>query len=488
MPQPPARLYVGGRWVERGVASFDQVHPSDNQVQARFLEAGESGVNEAVAAARKAFDEGPWPRMAAQDRKRLLQVIIERIYAAEDDLAKLQTLDNGIPYRLGRTTRVSAKAAADAFDHFAGWADKINGETYPRFGSASNLQYLSFREPVGVVGAILAWNSPLVMFAYKVGAALACGCTVIVKPSEHANLAVMRLAEILADSDLPQGVFNLVTGTGVTGAALAGHPGVDKLTFTGSAATGERIVQSSGTNMKRLSLELGGKSAALVFPDVRDVAATARSLMGMCSTFLSGQVCSTPSRAVVHHSILDEFVHHATEQLETVRLGDPFDPATTSAPIISRRQVESILAHVGGAVQQGARLVSGGTRAGGALAAGNWVHPALLAGVSNGMRIAREEIFGPVLCVIPFETEEQAIRIANDTDYGLAGCVYTADIPRAFRVARAVRSGSVGINAYASTPNAPMGGVRRSGLGREGGWPSIEAFTELKTISINLEG
>ncbi|MFT3720158.1 aldehyde dehydrogenase family protein [Pseudorhodoferax sp.] len=483
----PGQLFIDGQWLDWDGPRFDQINPNTQQVMGSFPEAGERGVNEAVAAARKAFDEGPWPRMAAQDRKRILQRFIERIYDAEEEIAKLQTLDNGIPYHLSRNTRVSAKATADVMDSYAGWADKITGETYPQFTAASNMQYMSFREPVGVVAAILAWNAPLLMFANKVGPALAAGCTVVVKPSEYTNLSVTRLARIVAESDLPPGVFNLVTGAGATGSALSAHPGVDKVTFTGSPQTGRSILLASGGNMKRLSLELGGKSAGIVFPDTRSLAATATQLMGLCSTFLSGQVCSTPSRALVHRSLLDEFVHHAAEQVKKVKFGNPFESTTTSAPIISRRQVERILGYVESGQQEGATLQFGGDRPGGDLAEGNWINPALFTNVSNQFRVAREEIFGPVLCVIPFDTEEEAVRIANDSEYGLAGCVFTTDVTRALRVARAIRSGSIGINGYASVPNAPMGGVKSSGIGREGGWPSIEAFTELKTVNFNLD-
>ncbi|WP_321800476.1 aldehyde dehydrogenase family protein, partial [Caballeronia sp. J97] len=275
-------------------------------------------------------------------------------------------------------------------------------------------------------------------------------------------------------------------GGAETGAALSAHPHVDKVTFTGSPIAGEKITIAGASTMKRLSLELGGKSAALVFPDAESVAGAATTLMGLCSTFLSGQVCTTPSRAVVHRSIMDEFLHHAAEQVKTVRFGDPFDPATTSAPIISKRQKDKILAYIDSGRREGAELMFGGGTPGGELANGNWIDPALFAKVSNNMTIAREEIFGPVLSVIPFDTEEEAIRIANDSDYGLAGCVYTSNVKRAFRVARAMRSGSIGVNGYASVPNAPMGGIRRSGVGREGGWSTIEAFTELKTINFNL--
>jgi len=274
---------------------------------------------------------------------------------------------------------------------------------------------------------------------------------------------------------------------GETGSALVSHRGIDKISMTGSPEVGEKIYAAAASGIKRLSLELGGKSAGIVFPDARSVRAAATTLMGLCSTFLSGQVCSTPSRAIVHASIVDEFVEHAHEQVQNVRFGDPFDPATTSAPMISKRQVDKVLGFVESGQKEGARLVFGGDRPGGDLARGNWVNPALFINATNQMRVAREEIFGPVLTVIPFETEAEAIAIANDSEYGLAGAIYTTDISRAFRVARAVRSGSIGINNYASVPNAPMGGVKRSGVGREGGWQTIEAFTELKTININLD-
>jgi len=481
----PGQLLIGGQWQDGDGPRFEQLHPATQEVIATFPDACQADVDRAVAAARHAFDSGPWRHIAAADRRRVLQPIIERIFAEEADLAALQTLDNGIPYHFSRSTRVSPSAAASVFDHFAGWTDKITGETYPRFGGSAPLDYMTYRDPVGVVAAILPFNGPVISFAMKVAPALACGCTVVVKPSELTNLAISRLVRILQESELPPGVVNLVTGNGPTGAALAAHPGVDKVSFTGSTGVGESIVRASGSNMKRLSLELGGKSAALVFPDA-DIGATAATLMGLCSTFLSGQICSTPSRAVVHRSVLDEFLHHAREQLNHVRFGDPFDQNTTSAPLASRRQMERVLDYVRIGREEGAQLLHGGGRPGGEWDAGNWVNPALFLVENNRMRIAQEEIFGPVLSVIPFDSEEEAIRIANDSAFGLAGCVYTQDIKRALRVARSMHTGSVGINGYASSPHAPMGGVQRSGIGREGGWASIEAFTELKTINFNM--
>lgn len=483
----PGQLFIDGNWIDWDGPRFDQINPTINQTLETFPEAGKRGVDLAVAAARKAFDEGPWPTMPAHDRKRILQPIIDRIYADEEVLSQLQTLDNGIPYTFSRNSRASAKAAAEVLDHFAGWADKITGDTYPQFSSASNMHYMSFREPVGVVAAIMPWNVPLSMFAKKIGPALAAGCTVIAKPSENTNLAVHRLAEIFAESDLPPGVFNFVTGALETGEALSTHPGIDKVSFTGSTAVGRRIVEASGSNMKRLSLELGGKSAGIVFSDTRNVAVAATTLMGLSSTFLSGQVCTTPSRAIVHRSVLDEFLHHATAQVENVRYGDPFDPATTSAPLITQKQMQRVLGYVDAGQQEGAELLFGGDPASDIPGGGNWVNPALFTNVRNDMKIAREEIFGPVLGVIPFDTEEEAIRIANESEYGLSGTVFTTDVSRAFRVSRAIRSGTVGINGFASVANAPMGGYKNSGIGREGGWAGIEAFTELKTVNFNLD-
>lgn len=482
----PGRLYIDGRWIEFGSGRYDQIHPATNEVVTSFVEAGKAGVDRAVTAARKAFDEGPWPHMAARERKRILQPIVDAIFAAEEEIAHLQTLDNGMPITFSQGGRVSGRVAGDMFDHYAGWIDKITGETFPQYTGATNLHYLTFREPIGVVAAITPWNGPVMTFAMKVAPALACGNTVVLKPSELAGLAIGKLTDILAQSDLPPGVFNLVTGGPATGEALSAHPGVDKISFTGSPLVGEKIMSTAGGNMKRLTLELGGKSAALVFPDTRDVRTAARNLMGLCSTFLSGQICSTPTRALVHRSIVDEFVHHASEQVKEVRFGDPFDPATTSAPIISKRQLEKVLGYVALGKQQGAKLVFGGDQPGGELASGNWVNPVLFTDVDNNMRVAREEIFGPVLCVIAFDDEAEAVRIANDSEYGLSGGIYTTDLTRAFRVAKAMRTGSVGINGYSVMPNSPAGGIKRSGMGREGGWATIEEYTESKTVMVNL--
>lgn len=481
-------MFVAGDWREGDGHAFPQVHPSTNEVVATIAEAGAEGIDAAVSAARRAFDHGPWPRMAARERKLILQQIVDRIYDAREELGYLQTLDNGIPITFSLKTRVSAATAADIFDHYAGWIDKITGETYPQYAEGQNLHFMSFREPVGVVGAIIPWNAPLMMFALKVAPALATGCTIVLKPSELANLAATRLARIVAESDLPPGVFNFVTGGAETGAAITEHAGIDKITFTGSPVVGEKILSIAGKNMKRVTLELGGKSASLVFPDARSVEVAAKTTMTLSSTFLSGQVCSTPTRAVVHRSILDEFVEHAQAQIGSVRFGDPFDPNTTSAPIISKRQVERIMGYIEKGKEEGARLVFGGDRPDGELKSGNWINPTLFADVENKMIIAREEIFGPVLSVIPFETEEEAVRIANDSEYGLSGGIWTSDLTRAFRVGRAMRTGTVGINGYSVMPNSPAGGVKRSGIGREGGRATIEAFTELKTLILNLDG
>jgi aldehyde dehydrogenase (NAD+) len=479
-------LFLDGRWVAPlAQAPFDQVHPSTQEVVARIAQADEADVARAVTAARKAFDEGPWPRMKARERKVHIDRIVALVRRHSDELSQLQTLDNGMPIAWSMRYRVSGHFAADLFDHFGGWIDKINGEFHPQVSEEVALQFISMRDPVGVVAAIIPWNAPLMQFSNKVAPALACGNTVVLKPSEYASLVARRMAELIAEADLPPGVFNFVTGGPATGDALVRHPGVDKITFTGSRAVGEHIMRTAAADIKRVTLELGGKSAALVFPDAPNVDTAAANAMAMVSTFMSGQVCSTPSRALVHRDIVDRFLDAATRQLDQVRFGDPFDSATTSAPMINARQLDKVRGYIEQGVRQGARLVAGGSPP--PRLRGNFVAPALFADVRNDMTIAREEIFGPVLTVTPFDTEEQAIAIANDSPYGLSGAVHTANIARAFRVTRGLRTGTVGVNGYSYMPNSPFGGFKQSGIGREGGWAAVEAYTELKTMIVNLD-
>ena len=378
------------------------------------------------------------------------------------------------------------------FDHHAGWIDKICGQTFPSYEASptgADVQVLSFREPVGVVAAVIPWNAPMMLFAQKVAPALATGCTVVLKPSEFAVLTSIRLTELIEEAGVPPGVFNLVTGTGdPTGEALVTHPGVDKVTFTGSRAVGQRILAASGNGIKRVTLELGGKSPSIIFEDATSVSGAAMMAMGMVSMGISGQGCVCQTRSLVQRNVYDEFVESASGLASMVTFGDPFDPATTSGAIINQRQLDRILGFIDQAPKDGARLVVGGDRPGGDLAQGNFVNPTLFADVDNTMSVTREEVFGPVLVAMPFDDEDEAIRLANDTDYGLGAGVYTTNIARGLRVAKAVRAGTVGINEYTVMPNTPFGGYKSSGLGREGGWGSIEAFTEIKSVIVGLSG
>ncbi len=487
----PGRLYVDGTWVEASDGgTWDQVNPATNEVVTTFAVGTAADVDRAVRAARRAFDEGPWPRMHAKERKRVLQRLVSLIADHGEELNRLQTLENGMPVAFSSMSVVSSEMAAGIFDHHAGWVDKICGSTYPSYEPAptgADVQVMTFREPVGVVGAIIPWNAPMMLFAQKVAPALATGCTVVLKPSEYAVLTSLRLTELIEEAGIPAGVFNLVPGPGdPTGEALVTHPGVDKVTFTGSRAVGQRILAASGDGIKRVTLELGGKSPSIVFADAASVAGAAMVAMGMVSMGISGQGCVCQTRSLVQRSVYDEFVEAAAGMAGMVSFGDPFDPATTSGAIINQRQLDRVLGFIERAPQEGARLVVGGDRPGGDLAGGNFVNPTLFADVDNSMTVTREEVFGPVLVAMPFDEEEDAIRIANDTDYGLGAGVYTNDVARAFRVARAVRAGTVGINEYTVMPNAPFGGYKTSGLGREGGWASIEAFTEVKSVVVGL--
>jgi aldehyde dehydrogenase (NAD+) len=480
------RMLIDGNWVEGQTdTSWSHRHPATGEQVASFPVASPQDVDNAVQAARRAFDEGPWPRARASERRKTLHTIADLIREHADELLKLQALDNSVPLSFGEIYVMSAGFVADVFDHHAGWVDKIAGETLPPFQGGDHM-VLTLREPVGVVGAVIPWNAPLSLFAQKVAPALAAGCTVVLKPSEYATFAVLRLSQLINEV-LPNGVLNVITGPGdPAGQALISHPMVDKLSFTGSRAVGKQVMMAAAEGCKRVSLELGGKSPAMVFADA-DVGSAAAVTMGTVTLGLSGQVCAAQTRALVQRDAIDEFLATAEVIGTMVSYGNPFDPEVTSAPLINTRQLDRVLGLIARGQQEGARLVCGGARAKtaraeGDLADGNFVAPTLFADVSNDMSIAREEIFGPVLSVIPFDDEQEAITIANDTEYGLAATVWTADVRRALRMTKAIKAGTVGVNGYQLEPNSPFGGYRQSGLGREGGRAAIEGYTELKTV------
>jgi aldehyde dehydrogenase (NAD+) len=475
-------MLIAGEWVTaQDGAAWSHIHPATGEQVASFPVASAADVGKAVQAARTAFDDGPWRHTRAGERSKVLRRIAGLVREHGEELLKLQALDNSVPLSFGQIYTTSAEFIADAFDHHAGWVDKLAGETLPPYQGGDHLA-LTLREPVGVVAAVIPWNAPLMLAAQKLAPALAAGCTVVLKTSEYATFAVLRLARLIEEAGLPKGVLNVVTGPGEpTGDALINHPMVDKISFTGSRAVGSRIMQAAANGCKRVTMELGGKSPAVVFPDA-EIGAAAAVTMGTVTLGLSGQVCVAQTRALVHRDAHDEFVATAQMIGSMVAYGNPFDPDVTSSPLINTRQLDRVLGFIAKGQEEGATLVTGGTRADGDLADGNFVLPTLFTGVSNDMSIAREEIFGPVLSVIGFETEDEAIRIANDTQYGLSATVWTSDLKRAIRLTKAIRAGTIGINGYQVEPHAAFGGYRQSGLGREGGRSAVESYTEIKTV------
>jgi aldehyde dehydrogenase (NAD+) len=482
------QLMVGGKWRPASDgATWTHHHPATGEAVGTIAVAGESDVDDAVKAARRAFDEGSWPTARARTRIRVLLKYASLLREHAEELRGLQALDNGVPLMFSTNIYAgTVEVAADVFEHHAGWIDKLGGQTLPPYQGGDHLA-MTFREPIGVVAAILPWNAPFLLFAQKLGPALAAGCTVVLKPSEFASFAVLRMVELLGEAGLPDGVVNVITGPGnPTGEALINHPLVDKVSFTGSRAVGRRIVEASAGTLKRVSLELGGKSPTLVFPDAPDIGMAAMTTVGTVTMGLSGQACVAHTRALVHRDVYDQFLGAAQMMAGAVAYGDPFELSTTASALINTRQLERVLGFIERGQESGARLVCGGERAGGDLAAGNFVQPTIFADVDNTMEIAREEVFGPVLTVIPFTDEDEAVRIANDTEYGLGAGLYTTDNKRAFRVARKLRAGTVGINGFQVEPHLPFGGFKQSGLGREGGQSSFEAYTELKTVLMPL--
>jgi aldehyde dehydrogenase (NAD+) len=478
----PGQLYINGTWRDGATGNWTTVHPATNEEVTTIAIASVEDVADAVGAARTAFDDSGWATWRARDRKKLIQRIAQVLGDHAADIAEMQTLDNGIPMSFSSIYQLSGDIAADIFDYHAGWVDRISGDTLPNYTGGDFFTY-TLKEPVGVVAAVIPWNAPVMLFAQKIAPALASGCTVVLKPSEYASLTSIYMMQLLEEAGVPPGVVNLVTGPpDPTGEALITDPRIDKITFTGSRAVGTRMMEAAAPNIIRTSLELGGKSASIVFPDA-DIASVAMASMGMVSMGLSGQGCVCHTRVLAHRDIYDDLVSQAATFASFTALGDPFDPTVTSSALINKRQLDKVSAFIESGKAAGAELVCGGDRPGGDLANGNFINPTLFANVDNSMSIARDEIFGPVLTVIPFSDEAEAIQIANDSPYGLGGGVHTADGKRAIRVARAIRAGTIGVNGFTVMPNAPFGGYKASGLGREGGWESIEGFLETKTVT-----
>ncbi|PWJ83767.1 aldehyde dehydrogenase (acceptor) [Pseudaminobacter salicylatoxidans] len=471
------KLLIDGRRVDAlSGRTFDTVDPSTGNIIAKIAEADASDVDKAVRSARKAF-EGDWRRMRANERGLLLLKLAELIRRDEDELVSLESLDSGKPVSAIR--RQDLPAVIDTLVYYAGMADKINGQVIPARQDA--LTY-TVREPLGVVGAIVPWNFPLMIGMWKIAPALACGCTVVLKPAEITPLTALKIGELALEAGLPAGTLNVVPGFGrIAGQAIVDHPDIDKVTFTGSPTVGRQILQGAAGNLKRVTLELGGKSANIIFPDADLDAAVKAAAAGIF--FNTGQVCSAGSRILAHESVYDEVVERLAARASTVRIGDPRDSSAGMGPLVSEVQMNRVLDYIDIGRKEGARLVAGGNRHG---ERGFYVEPTVFAGVEHEMRISQEEIFGPVATVISFKDEDDALRIANGTVYSLAAGVWTADIGRAHRFTRRLKAGTVWVNTYGPTDiRLPWGGTRDSGFGREHGEEAIENFTEPKAVWIN---
>ena len=469
-------LIHGVRRPARSGRYFETVNPADETVIARIAEGDAADIDAAVASARQAL-QGEWGHLRAAERGRLLLEWARLIREHQDELVELESLDSGKPVSAIR--RQDMPAVLDTLTYYAGWADKINGQVIPARTDA--LTY-TLREPIGVVGAIVPWNFPLMIGMWKIAPALACGCTVVLKPAELTSLTALRIGELALAAGIPPGVLNVVPGYGKTaGAALVDHPDVDKVTFTGSPGVGRQILRAAAGNLKRVTLELGGKSANILFPDADLDAAVKAAASGIF--FNSGQVCSAGSRILVHESIHDEVVERLVARAGAIRIGDPRDGATAMGPLVSAAQMHRVLDYIAVGRREGAEVAAGGVRVGNA---GFFVAPTVFADVGHDMRISQEEIFGPVASVIKFKDEEDAIRIANGTANSLAAGVWSADIGRIHRCIKRLKAGTVWANTYGPTDvRLPWGGARDSGFGREHGDAAIENFTEPKAVWIN---
>jgi phenylacetaldehyde dehydrogenase len=479
------KMLIDGKWMSAASGkTFPTFNPATGEVLARIAEGDREDIDRAVKAARSAFETGPWRRMSPSERGKIIWRIGDLIESHLEELAQLESLDNGKPVAVARVADVPL--AADLFRYMAGWATKIEGNTIPvSVPYTPGAKYLAYtlREPVGVVGQIIPWNFPLLMAAWKLGPALAAGCTIVLKPAEQTPLSALRLGELALEAGLPAGVLNIVPGYGETaGAALAVHPGVDKVAFTGSTEVGKLIVQASAGNLKKVSLELGGKSPNVVMGDA-DMSVAIPGAAGAIF-FNHGQCCCAGSRLYVEKKAFDKVVDGVAEIAKKIRLGPGMDTSTEMGPLVSEEQLNRVCGYLEAGLSEGARAVVGGHKHGDR---GYFVEPTVLVNTKPGMKVVQEEIFGPVVTAMPFESVDELLPQANDTIYGLAAAVWTKDVSKAHSIASELRAGTVWINCYNIFDAAlPFGGYKQSGWGREMGHDVLENYTEIKSVCARL--